>query len=113
MGRKRLPPADSPQGREDQLISLAYDLVEERLREGTATAQETVTFIRMGSERERLERMRLQNENLLLSAKVDQLASAKRVEGLVEEAINAFRMYAGQNDDEEEYDDYGHNPDIF
>jgi hypothetical protein len=106
MGRRKLPPADTPQGREDQLISLAYDLVEQRLLDGSATAQETVTFIKMGSERERLERERIQKDNLLLSAKVDQIASAKKVEGLVEGAIAAFKRYSGTEEEVEEEDGY-------
>ena len=51
-----LPKAFTPEGRENQLISFAYDLVEKRLREGTATAQETVHFLKMGSTKSRLEK---------------------------------------------------------
>lgn len=105
MSGRRLSPAYSPQEREDQLISLAYDLVEQRLMDGSATAQETVTFIKMGSQRERLERSRIENENLLLSAKVEDITSRRRVESLVSDAIEAFRVYSG-NEPEENYDEY-------
>lgn len=106
MGAKKRPPADTPQGREDQLISLAYDLVEQRLIDGSATAQETVLFIKMGSEREKLERKKLENENLLLSAKVEDIASGQRLEGLVGEALAAFRRYTGGEQPEEEDESY-------
>jgi hypothetical protein len=88
-------PATTVEGRENQLISLATDLVERQLAEGSASSQVIVHFLKLGTTRERLEQERLRNENLLLSAKVDQLASAKRIEELYEQALNAMRQYAG------------------
>lgn len=104
MGRRKMPPAASAEEREDQLVSLAYDLVEERLIDGSATAAETVTLLKLGTGRESLERERLKNENLLLSARVDAMESAKRVEGLIGEALHAFKRYSGNFDE-------GDNPD--
>lgn len=103
-GRPRTRPATTPEGRENQLISLAYDLAEEQLRDGSASAQVITSFLRMGTTRERLEQERLQRENLLLSAKVDQIASGKRIEELYESALSAMRQYSGQ-DEIEMYDD--------
>lgn len=105
-GRKPSQPATTMEGRENQLISLAFDLVEQRFRDGTASATETTHFLKLGSTRERLEQQRLQNENLLLSAKVDALESAKRVEELFEEAIDAMRRYSGQSDEFEEFENF-------
>lgn len=93
--RKRRP-ATTPEGRENQLISLAADLAEKQLTGGTASAQVITHFLKLGSTREAVEQERLRNENLLLSAKVEQMASAKRVEELYESALNAMRSYAGQ-----------------
>ena len=45
--KPKLRPALSPETRENQLISLAYDLVEERLLNGTATSQETTYFLKL------------------------------------------------------------------
>ena len=53
-----------PEQRENQLIALAFDLVEDRLRNKTASAQETTHFLKLATEKERLERERLENENL-------------------------------------------------
>lgn len=105
MSAKKRPPADTPQGREDQLISLAYDLVEQRLLDGTATAAETTLLIKAGTQREVLERQRIQNENLLLSARVEDIASGQRLEGLVGEALAAFRRYSPEGAPEEEEDE--------
>lgn len=97
-GSNRRPrrPATTLEGRENQLISLASDLAERQLVEGTASAQVLTHFLKLASTREQLEQERLQRENLLLSAKIDQLASAKRIEELYETALNAMRTYTGQ-----------------
>ncbi len=98
-GRKPRRPATTPDGRENQLISLAVDLAERQLVNGTASSQVLTHFLKLASSRERLEQERLQRENLLLSAKVDQIASSKRIEELYETALNAMRSYAGRDTD--------------
>jgi hypothetical protein len=92
----RRPPATTPEGRENQVISLAYDLAERRIREGTASAQEIVHFLKLGSSREALEQQRLAGENRLLDAKVDAMGDAKKNEALYAEALQAMRAYSGQ-----------------
>jgi hypothetical protein len=102
-GRRTRRPATTPEGRENQLISLAADLAEKQLVDGSASSQVITHFLKMASTREKLEQERLQRENLLLSAKVDQMASVKRIEELYETALNAMRQYAGRSPDV--YDD--------
>lgn len=91
-------PASTAQGRENQLVSLAVDLAERQLVEGSASAQVITHFLKLASSREKLEQERLQRENLLLSAKVDQLASAKKIEELYESALRAMKSYAGNDE---------------
>lgn len=91
-----LRPALTPEGRENQLISLSMDLVEQRLRDGTATSQEVVHFLRLGSPRNRLEEMKLKKEIELLEAKKSDLESREKVEELYSEAMKAFGIYSGQ-----------------
>ena len=91
-------PAITPEGRENQLISLATDLAEQQLVDGTASAQVLTHFLKLASSREKLEQERLQRENLLLSAKADQIASGQRIEELYETALDAMRQYSGRND---------------
>lgn len=107
MGLKRWNrrPATSEEGREAQLVSLAIDLAEKQLSEGTASSQVMTHYLKLGSTREKLEQERLQNENELLKSKVEALASAKRVEELYAEALNAMRTYSGQDTEFLEYDD--------
>lgn len=89
-------PATTPEGRENQLISLAADLAERQLREGTASSQVITHFLKLASTRERLEQAKIENENLLLSAKVNQIASSQRIEELYKSALNAMKQYSGQ-----------------
>ena len=99
---KKMRPALTPEARENQLIALAVDLVEQRLLDGTASSQETTHFLKLGSMKNRLEMEKLQEENKLLRAKTENLQSQKRVEELYTEALNAMRKYAGQGDPDEE-----------
>ena len=98
---KRPRPALTPEGRENQLIAMAVDLVEQRLLDGTASSQETTHFLKLGSTKNRLEMEKLRRENELLKAKTEALESSKRVEELYSEAIEAMRRYGGNHD---EYD---------
>lgn len=100
---KRRPPATTPEARENQLIAKAYDLVEKRLDEGTATSQETTHFLKLGSTKDRLEKEILQEQKQLLKAKTEAIQSAKRVEELYNNALNAMKTYSGQGR-EEDYD---------
>lgn len=102
-GRRRRP-ATTLEGRENQLISLASDLAEKQIVEGTASSQIITHFLKLGSTRERLEQQRIQQENLLLSAKIEALASSRRMEELYADAIQAMRTYSGR-ETEDVYDD--------
>lgn len=100
-------PAYTEQARENQLVSLAIDLAERQLSDGTASSQVITHYLKLGSTRERLEQERLHRENALLDSKVEMLASAKKVEELYAEALNAMRSYAGRelSSVDEEFDD--------
>lgn len=98
---REMAPAITPEARESRMISQAYDLVEQRLREGTASSQETTHFLQRGSQKAQLEIEKLKEENALLKAKTESLKSAKRVEELYEQAIKSMKHYAGQGDPDE------------
>lgn len=104
--KPRRPPATTPEARENQLIALAVDLAEKQLAEGTASSQVITHYLKLGSTREALEKEKLSRENALLDAKVEALASAKRVEELYGQALEAMRTYAGRTVDGEDDDDY-------
>lgn len=96
MPRRSRRSATTDENREKQVVSLAIDLAEKQIQEGTASSQVITHFLKLGSTRERLEQDRLRRENELLTAKVESMASARRVEELYAEALNAMRSYAGQ-----------------
>ena len=100
---RKIRPALTPEARENQMIALAVDLVEQRLLDGTASSQETTHFLKLGSMKNRLEMEKLQEENRLLKARTEALQSAKRVEELYSEAIKAMRRYSGQGSDDDGY----------
>ena len=56
------PPATTPEGREQQLIALAMEATEKRIRDGTASAQELVHFLKAGSPTAKLERQILEKQ---------------------------------------------------
>ncbi len=101
---KRMRPATSPEGRENQLIALATDLAESRLRDGTASAQEITHFLKMGSPREQMERLKMDYESKLLEARAENITSMGRMEELTDKALRAFRQYAGQPDEDDDDD---------
>lgn len=91
--------AMTPEARENQLISLAVNLAEKQLREGTASSQVITHYLKLGSTKERMEKEMMQEQIKLLTAKTEALQSAKHVEELYTEAIAAFKRYNGQYDD--------------
>ncbi len=97
---RKLKPALTPEARENQMISLAIDLAEKQLMEGTASSQVITHYLKLGSTKEQLEKEKIEKENELLRAKVEVLQSQKRVEELYSEAIKAFRQYNGEDVDE-------------
>lgn len=99
-----LRPAFSPEARENQLISLATDLVEKRLREGTASSQETTHFLKLATQRSRLENQLLQAQTEMAIAKKEALQAQKRMDEMYAEAIAAMRSYNGYGDPDE-YED--------
>lgn len=99
---RKLRPALTPEARENQLISLAVDLAERQLQEGTASSQVITHYLKLGSTKERIEKEILEKKKDLISAKTEAMKSAKRVEELYADAINAMRMYSGHDEPDED-----------
>ena len=79
---RKMRPALSPEARENQLVSLAVDLAEKQLREGTASSQVITHYLKLGSTKEKIEKEILEKQKELIEAKTQNLQSAKRVEEL-------------------------------
>lgn len=98
---KKMRPALTPEARENQLISLAIDLVEQRLIDGTASSQETTHFLKLASSKARIEREILERQKDLITAKTEQLQSQKNMEELYTNAIKAIQGYQGRGEPDE------------
>lgn len=90
-----LRPALSIENREQQIGNAAMNLAEKQILEGTASSQVITYFLKAVSSREKLEVERLREENKKLRAQTEALQSAKHMEEVYADAMQAFRGYQG------------------
>jgi len=83
------------------MIALAVDLAEKQLREGTASSQVITHYLKLGSTKEKIEKEILEKQKSLIEAKTENLQSAKRIEELYSNALEAMRNYSGAKDNDE------------
>lgn len=95
-----LPAARTPEARERQLINMAMDVAEEQMRNGTASPSVITHFLKLGSEKETLEREMLASQKVLVDAKAESVNSNKRTEELTTKAIEAMKSYGPSTADD-------------
>lgn len=95
-------PALSEEARENQLISLAVDLAEKQLREGTASSQVITHYLKLGSTKDRIEKEILKSQKKLIEAKTESIQASKENKELFAKAIEAMRIYSGAGEDDDE-----------
>lgn len=88
----------SPDARENQLINLAMNTAEERMRNGTASSQEIVHFLKLGSSLAQLQKKEIEQRVELDKAKIKAYESAEEYKKLYEDAIAAMRSYQGSRE---------------
>ena len=93
--QRRRKPATSPEAREQQLASLAYDVAEEQLASGTASSQVVPHFLKAGSSREKMEQMRMEHEIEMMKVKREAIRNQERADEMFSEALKAMRSYQG------------------
>lgn len=98
MANKKRRPALTPEARENQMISLAVDLAEKQLVEGTASSQVITHYLKLGSGKEQLEKEILEKQKDLIVAKTENMKSYAKIEDLYSNAINAMKKYSGSGD---------------
>lgn len=102
----KLRPTLTPEAREKRLMSLALDVAEQRLLDGTASSQLVTTILKISTEREKLEREILEKKRDLLVAQKESIESSKRIEELYAEAIEAMKRYSvREGSEDEEYEE--------
>lgn len=92
-------PALTPEAEEQKLIALAVNLAKKQLIEGTASSQVITHYLKLASSREKYEQELLATKIELAKAKTDLIASEARQEELYKEAMAAFRVYTGEEDE--------------
>lgn len=97
-------PASNPEERENQMISLAVNLAEQQLREGTASSQVIVHYLKLASTRNKLEEEKIRYETAMLEAKKEALTKSGQLQELMENALEAFRSYSGNSKEGEIHD---------
>ena len=83
----------TPEEREHQMMSMAMDVAEQRIRNGTASNQLILHYVKLATQKEELEKEKLRKEIALLEAKKVATDSAARVEELYDNAIKAMITY--------------------
>jgi hypothetical protein len=95
---KGMLPATNPENREQQLISLAVNLAEKQLRDGTASPSVINHYLKMASRREVLERDILEKQSRLIDVKAQNIAKEKEQEEMAKAALQAMKNYtSGSN----------------
>jgi hypothetical protein len=101
---RREPPALTVEARENQMISLADEEAEKRIRSGKASDSLLLHYLKLGTTKNELEKAKLEAEKALAEAKVESIRQAEKSEELYANAIKAMTVYTGQGE-EEDYDD--------
>lgn len=94
-------PMMDPQAREDQICGYAMNEAEKQILNGTASPSVLVHFLRAASRKDRLERQLLEQQNELMRVKTEALQAQKNMEEAYNRAIQAFKGYAGFDDEVE------------
>ena len=90
----RSRPATSPEAREQQLVNLAVNLAEQQLRDGTASPSVINHFLKLASQRERLEREILEKNARLIDAKAKNFDKERESEEVAKAALDAMKKYS-------------------
>ena len=91
--------ASTPEAREAQIVASAYDLAEERIRNGTASDTLLREFVKMGSPKEKIEREILERQKDLITAKIEALEAQRTADEVYSNALEAFKAYHGDSED--------------
>lgn len=104
--KKTVSSLKSTEARENYLANLAYELIEKKIKDGTASSQILCMLVGMKSEKAQLENEKLRSDLDVANAKIKNLEKQTTSEELMEKALAAFKSYSGQvDDDEDEYED--------
>lgn len=84
------------------MISLAIDLAEQQLRDGTASSQVITHYLKLGSSKERIEKEILERQKDLITAKTKAYQSADEMKELYKDAMEAMKSYSGHGSESDD-----------
>ena len=87
-------PGLTPESRENQVISMAYDRAEQQIADGTASSQVLSHFLKLGSPKAKKEMEILEKQSLYLDAKIQSFQSMRNIDSMYKEALDAMRSYS-------------------
>lgn len=99
-------PAPNPEIAEQRCIDASFSLALRQLEDGSASPSVITHFLKMGTEKTRLEREKLEKETALLKTREHAIRSAEQTEKIYSDAVQAMKIYTGQITDEDDEDDY-------
>lgn len=87
-------PAMTPEAQERKMINLAMKAAEKKLKDGTASSQVIVHFLKLGTANAELEREKLAAETELARAKVMAMEASAHFDEVYTKAIEAMQNYS-------------------
>lgn len=96
-------PSSTVKGRENQLVSLAVELAEKKLRDGTASTPIIVHFLKLGTTVAELEKEKLEHENAFLRAKTNAVEAQSKDEDFYNRVIAALTSYGAISHADEDF----------
>ena len=84
------------------MISMAVNLAEQQLRDGTASSQIITHYLKLGTMKEQLELEKTRAEVELMKAKAKAIAADEERDIMYKKAIEAMRIYQGVGGEEDE-----------
>lgn len=98
---QRRPMPTTPEGQESYMISLATDVAREQLENRTATSAVIVHYLKLGTAKAKLEMELLEKQKVLTDAKADAYQSNKKIEEIMQNALEAMKSYSMSGGDDE------------
>lgn len=87
-------PAFDEEDQEKKMIALAYSQAEKELQEGTASSQIVTHFLRLGTQRAKLEEAQIMLQNSLIQEKIIEAQESQKVAEMVDDVLKALRRYS-------------------
>lgn len=86
-------PAYSIEARQNQMIALATNEAEKRIRDGTASSQIIVHYLQLGTTLAQLKEKEIEQKCAMMEAKQKTYESMANMEELAADALDALRSY--------------------